>query len=426
MNLAYITFGILALTVLMLITEWVPTWVTGLGISISVIIFGILPVGDVLAQFYSPTMLMILSIFVLGEALFRSGIADNIGKITGEWATSRKNSDNIIIFAVMSAAALLSSVLSNLGVAAAFIPVVLTIAKYTKISRTKLLVALAVSSTMGGMTTLAGSPPNLLMEAALMESEFGGLGFFGLTPVGLPITIIGILFMSFIGIKLVPDRFDENQADDVVEEKAVIKSNKTHQIMSIVLFAVMILAIVFEKQIGIRSGHIGVVLVLILLLTRMLTPKQVWKALNWKMTLFVVGMLVLSSALSASGASTIMADSVLNLIGDNVGERGLIAMVFIFAAILTQFLNNTAQTGMLIPLITPIALGLGMNPVGILVTVCIGSSSAFATSFGTPANAMVTVPGHIKFVDWLKVGLPLIIITFIVTVILVPIVYPAF
>lgn len=427
MNLAYVSFGILAIVILLLITEWIPTWMTGLGISAVVILFGILPAFDVIKVYYSPIVLMVASIFILGEGLFRSGIADGVGMATANWASKRKDSEVIVLLAVMIMAALLSTILSNLGVAAAFTPVVITIARYTKISRTKLLLALAVASTMGGMITLSGSPPNLLVQAALVEAGYEGFGFFGLSFVGLPITILGIIFMATIGIKLVPSRYDEeNDAESEEVKITEKKSNKFQKFLAVFLFFIMIIAIMFERQIGIRSGHIGMVLSAILIATRILTPKQAWKALNWKMTVFIVGMLILSSALTASGGSKILADSVVNFLGNDVGERTLIAILFIFASVLTQFLSNTALAGMLIPLVMPVAIGFGMNPVGAMITIAIAASSAFATSFGTPANLIVTVPGEIKFTDWLKVGIPLVLISLIICVVVIPIVYPAF
>lgn len=425
MNHAIIAFIILAVVILMLVTEWIPNWATSLGICACMILTGILPPLTVLREFYTPTMLMIVSIFILGDGIFRSGVADGVGMATGNWATRQKNGETIIIAVVMLVSAFLSTVLSNLGVAAAFIPVVLTVARYTKISRTKLLMGLAVSSTMGGMITLSGSPPNLLTQAALLNAGYDGFGFFGLVSVGLPITLFGIAYMLLIGMKLVPARYDESEPEEGVEDTKNKKYNRFHQVMSIALFLIMVAAIIFENKTGVKSGYIGIGCCAVLLLTRVLTLGQAWKALNWKMTCFVAGMLVLSSGLNASGASSMIAGGVVALLGGNVGLRVLIAVLYLFSAVLTQFLNNTAQTGMLLPIAMSIAVGMGMNPTAALITICIGSSSAFATAFGTPANAMVTIPGRIKFIDWLKVGIPLVAIGFAVCVVILPMVYPA-
>jgi di/tricarboxylate transporter len=128
--------------------------------------------------------------------------------------------------------------------------------------------------------------------------------------------------------------------------------------------------------------------------------------------------------MSKSGASKLLADSVMSMVGSNPSPIFLTGVLFLLAAVLTQFMSNTGAAGMLIPFGISLASGLGLDPKAVIMAIVIGCNSSFMTPMATPANTMIVGPGNIKFMDWVKVGIPLMIMTFILSLVVLPMAFP--
>ena len=136
-------------------------------------------------------------------------------------------------------------------------------------------------------------------------------------------------------------------------------------------------------------------------------------------------MLSLASAMAKNGAGQLIADFVLNFIGKDASPYVIMSAMFLSAG-LSQFMSNTATAALLAPIGLAISNGLGASPHAILMMIGVAASCAFATPVGTPPNTLVLGPGNLRFMDFVKVGLPLILICYIVSIIIVPIVWPLF
>lgn len=428
MSPAIITIIILVIGVIALLTNKVPMHWIGIFFSASVVIFGILPIKNVLMQFIGDTILMVFGILVLGQCIFEVGLADAIGNAIANWSKTVKNGNIMVAIVMALACAGMSTVLSNLGVAAAFVPLALTIARGTKISRTKIMMLLAMASGFGGMCVQTGSPPNLFANAALEQAGYPSLGFAGFAWVGVPMTIIGILYICFIGMKFVPDRVDENNPGDADgadnAAKDISKTPKWKIYLTVGLYIILILDIIFAKKTGVPAGYVGVACCVIIFATGILgRGKKFVKALNPWLTLFVVGMLNIAAALTRSGAGKMMAEGCITLLGGNTNPIVVLGFFYIVSAVLTQALNNTGLSGIMYPLGLSMAVQAGIDPRAMILTLCMGCSASYATPIGTPANAIVSGPGKLTFRDWLVVGTPIVIILGILCVVICPLVY---
>ena len=139
-----------------------------------------------------------------------------------------------------------------------------------------------------------------------------------------------------------------------------------------------------------------------------------------------VGSLALASALKETGTGDLIANTIVSKLGDNPSPTALMIIIFIICAILTNFMSNTATTALMVPISISISQAIGADPRAVLMATVIGGSMAYATPIGMPANTMVYNIGGYKFNDYVKAGLPLIIVCGIFALILLPIFFPFF
>ncbi|MFC7552992.1 SLC13 family permease [Pseudoroseomonas wenyumeiae] len=154
---------------------------------------GILTVQEALAGFSQPSVVLIAALFVIGEGLVRTGVASRLG----DWIASRTGgSSGRLMTMLMLAVATLGSVMSSTGVVAIFIPIVMRIVMRLRIAPGQIMMPLSFAALISGMMTLVGTPPNLVVNSALLREGYAGFGFFSFTPFGLPILLLGIAYMT--------------------------------------------------------------------------------------------------------------------------------------------------------------------------------------------------------------------------------------
>ncbi|MEX2502534.1 MAG: SLC13 family permease, partial [Trueperaceae bacterium] len=168
---------------------------------------GVLDPAQALAGFAEPITLMIAGLFVVGAGLFQTGVADRLGDVLGRLAGRTPIRLTVV---TMLIAALLSAFLSSTGTVAVLLPVVIGLARRADLAPGKLLMPLAFGSLLGGMLTLIGTPPNLVVADQLHQAGREPFGFFAFTPVGLVMLAIGVTYMATVGRRLLPDGSDDD------------------------------------------------------------------------------------------------------------------------------------------------------------------------------------------------------------------------
>lgn len=155
---------------------------------------GVITVPEALAGFSDPNIVLIAALFVIGEGLVRTGVAQRLGDLLARRAG---RSETRLIFLLMVIVAGIGSFMSSTGVVAIFIPVVLRIARNSKIDPGRLMMPLSVAALISGMMTLVATAPNLVVHAELVRAGHEGFGFFDFTPIGIPILLLAIGYMLF-------------------------------------------------------------------------------------------------------------------------------------------------------------------------------------------------------------------------------------
>ena len=420
MSHAAITLVFLLFAIIMFIWEKLPLGVTSMIVCIGLIITGVLDWKTAFSGFIDSNVILFVAMFIVGGALFETGMANKIGGVVTHFAKSERQ----LIIAIMVIVGLMSGVLSNTGTAAVLIPVVIGIAAKSGYSRSKLLMPLVFAAAMGGNLSLIGAPGNLIAQSAMQEIG-KSFGFFEYTKIGLPILITGILFFALIGYKLLPDT--KPSGDSVYgEQKDYSDVPKWKQWLSLIILILTLIGMIFEEKIGIKLCVVGCIGALLLVVTGVISEKQALKSIDLKTIFLFGGTLSLASALQKSGAGELLANKVISFLGDNPSPYLLTFVVFILCCVLTNFMSNTATTALMVPICLSISEAIGADPSAVLMSCVIGGSCAYATPIGMPANTMVIGAGGYTFKDYAKSGIPLIIVSTIVSMILLPILYPFF
>jgi anion transporter len=381
----------------------------------------VLKPADAFAGFVNSNVLLFMGMFIVGAAFFDTGMAQKVGGLVTRFAKTERQ----LIVAVMVITGLMSGVLSNTGTAAVLIPVIIGISAKSGFARSKLMIPLVLAAAMGGNLSLIGAPGNMIAQSAL-EGLGMKFGFFEYAKVGLPILVIGIIYFALIGYKLLPDHKDAELDKDSVFARHDDYSNVPvwKQYFSLIVLVLTVIAMIFEEQIGIKlyvSAWIGA---LVLVASGVLTEKKAMKSIDMNTILLFVGSLALAKALETSGAGEYIADTIIKTLGTNPSPLILLFVVLLLSSVMTNFMSNTATTALLVPISLSLANAMGADPRAVLMATVIGGSMAYATPIGMPANTMVYGIGGYKFKDYVKVGVPLIIVSLVVSMILLPILFP--
>lgn len=425
MSPAIITLLVLAIVSLFFVTEAIPLAIAAMGGAIALGVMGVIPMNMVFSGLSNSTVVLFAGMFVIGASMFHTGLAQKMGEYV---VRKVGTSENGLMFGTMFIAAAISSVSSNTGTTAALMPVILGICVAAKIPASRQMMPLAFAAGLGGMITLVGTPPNIIAAGALKAAGYEPFGFFEFAWIGIPLTVAGILYMMFIGKHLLPKaQLSTNIViDEEVKQEAIATShdNKKQWITAATLIGVVIVMTLDLKQFPLEIA--AVIGAIICVLAKCLTEKEAYSGIDWVTIFLFAGMMPIATAMEQSGAGKLIADVVISVLGDQPSPLFVTAILFALSGGLTQFMSNTASTALLSPIGISIAKGIGASPQAVLIAIAIAASCAFATPVGTPPNTLVLGPGQYKFIDYVKAGTGLVFICFIVSIIIIPMVWPFF
>ena len=415
-----ITLLFLLFAIVMFMWEKIPLGLTSMIVCVGLVVTGVLEWQTAFAGFIDSNVILFVAMFIVGGALFETGMANKIGGIVTHFAKTERQ----LIVAIMVIVGVMSGFLSNTGTAAILIPVVIGIAAKSGYSRSRLLMPLVFAAAMGGNLTLIGAPGNMIAQSG-MEGIGLKFGFFDYAKVGVPILIVGIIYFAFIGYKFLPNK--EGSDEGIFDEsKDFSHVPKWKQYLSLVILLLTLVGMIFEEQLGIKLCVIGCIGALALMVTGVISEKDALASIDLKTIFLFGGTLSLAAALEQTGTGELIAEKVIGMLGDNPSPYVLTFVIFMLCCVMTNFMSNTATTALMVPIGISIAQGMGADPSAVLMACVIGGSCAYATPIGMPANTMVVTAGGYTFKDYAKAGVPMILVATVVSMILLPIFYPFF
>ncbi len=416
MSESTITILFLIFAIVSFVLEKIPLGLTATIVAIGLNVTGVLDVTTTFKGYVNSNVILCVGMFVVGQALFETGMANKIGGVVTKFARTER----ILIVAIMVIVGVMSGFLSNTGTAAVLIPVVCGIADESGYSRSRLLMPLVFAAALGGNLSIIGAPGNLMGVSALQELGLK-TSFFMYAPIGIPMLIAGIIYFVFIGYHFLPDC----ALGERVEHKNDFSDvPKWKQVVSLVVLILVILAMIFEEQLGIAIHISACIGACVLVLTGVISEKDALKSIDLKVVLLFGGSLALATALDSTGAGLMIADKIVGFLGEKPNPVILLLVIFVVTCLLTNFMSNTATTALMVPIAVSLANSMNADPRAVVIATVIAGSCAYATPIGMPANTMVVGLGGYKFKDYVKSGLPLILVSFVLCMILLPILFP--
>ena len=430
MDPAIITLCVLAVAAFLFVTELIPLAVTAMAACTALGILGVLPSKQVYAGLSNSTVVLFGGMFVIGAAMFKTGLAEAIGL-----AVVKKAGTNEVplMAAIMIVTIILSSVSSNTGTVACLMPVIIGIANAANIPASKELMPLAIAANVGGTITMIGTPPNVIVTGALSAAGLPSFGFFEFALIGVPLSIIVLIYTLTIGRKTIPIKNAGAMDDAAVKaakeeagasDDSAPKSKTKMWISGLILLGVVAAMALNLKTVPLQTAAVtGAILCVV---TGCLKEKEAYAGIDWVTIFLFAGMLSVATAMDKTGAGKLIADTVVSMMGSNPNPIVLCAVLYLISNVLTQFMSNTASAALLAPIGISIAQSIGADPKPVLMSIGIAASMAFATPMATPPNTLVLGPGGFSFNDYVKVGVLLCLITFIASVLIIPIFWPFF
>lgn len=209
-----LVLAILGLAIVLFATERLRVDLIAMLVLLSLILTGLLTVEEAFAGFSNPAVITVWAIYMLSEGLYVTGVADFLGqRILG---VSGNNSARLTVV-IMVAVGVMSAFMNNIGATAVLLPAVVAIGRKINVPASKLLIPLAFGSLLGGVTTLIGTPPNLLVSSVLADAGYEPFALFDYAPMGLIVMVSGITYFALAGRHLLPDR-PARAADDLTAD----------------------------------------------------------------------------------------------------------------------------------------------------------------------------------------------------------------
>ena len=417
---AVLSLVILLVVVVLMLIDKVKIPATTLALTAAVLCcaLGMSSFSEILKNIGSSTAVLIISLSILGAALFHSGLAKKIAsgilKVTGR-------SEKGVILGILLASILLSAISSNTAVVLMMIPLVKCISQELNITLKRTMFPLAIGAGLGGGCTLIGGTSNVSGNQILIDAGLPSMGFWTLGAVGIPVAVISVILIILLRDKLMPK--DEGGYEGEEMDMSVMESSgdKRRMVVTGVITVLAVIAMMISTSALFVVALVGALLVII---TGCVSEKEAFAAVDIKLLILIASFGVISESISNTGGDKLIADAFIKVIGTNASPVVICAALFFVTALLTQFLSNIVAIMMMGPIAINIAGVLGVNPLAMVLTVIIAGNACFATPFGSPYLTIMMPTAGYKFKDFVRMGLPFVIIYWIASVLIIPVVWP--
>ncbi len=426
MDPAFTALIILAVIIILYITEIIPLALTSVAGCIAMVLFGVIEFNEAFGGFSANVVFLVGGMMFVGNALFETGGAELIGN---KVKSMGKSNEKRILLIIMVVCGVLSAFLNNSATTAMFISVIFGMAGGNILFKRRLLMPLAFAANSGGMLTLIGSTPPIIVQGVLTDAGFEPLSFFEFALIGAPIFAFVIFYMLTAGysqLSKVARDYDSKDFDlntegtaATAEEKQVEGKETTRMRLT---FGILGLSIILFATEVIPSHLTSVIGAWLVMVTGCLKFKKAFKNYDWNTIFVLAGSLGIARGIELSGAAELIANNILN-IGFADQPLVIMAIFVIVGMIFTQIVSNTAATAMLAPIGIYLAQGMGVSPYPFMLGLCTLAAAGFTTPVATPPNTMVLLGGY-EFKDYLKIGGVLNLLVLIITILLVPFIWP--
>lgn len=420
MSPAIITLFILVAAIVLFVSDVLPMGLVAFMVPIALFFADIIEVEDIFSSVVNSNVILIIAMCVVGAAFFKTGMAYKTSQLLLKYTKTEKG----LILVVTLVGGVMSGFVSNSGTVAVLLPIVMGIAVSGNMKPIKLLMPLVFGATIGADISIIGSPGNLIAKNTIEEFSKGAMkvSFFEYAKIGVPLLAATAIFLYFFGSKLIPDR---EGGSLTTEEFDYSDIPSWHGKLTLAVLVLTIAGLVASDYVAfLPPMHIiACCAAIVLVLSGVLTQKEAFASFELLTVFMLAFMMPLGAALNKTGAGKMIADAVIALTGDS-GVFIIMASLWVLTWALTQVMSNTAACTLLCPIGWTIAESIGADPRAVVIAIFIASSVAVCTPMAIPANAMIVGPGNVRFKDFVKPGLAVSAVCFVVSMVLLPIFYP--
>lgn len=399
-----ITMLILLFAFIALLSGKLSYGVVGATIISLLIITGVLDVSEALAGFSNTNVAIMLCMMVLSGALMKTSLVEHIVGLVRNVG----HSERALIAGFGLIAAAMSQFMNAFVAVACLLPLITGLCSQLNIKRTKVIYPVMVIALTWIFLFPVGMGASTIAQMNGYLESFGSefrFNMMDMTIGRLPGVILNTLFCIFILPRVCPDKPSVEFRDDLGREVAKSTLSKPREILCYVIAVAMVVLMILAGTIGIQVYTVAIVGASALTLFGILSEKEAFQSINFGMVFFFAAILPLSTALTKTGASDVIADAIITILGGPTNPW-LISTVFVLVCfVATQFLSNTGCVQVFTPLALMVCVQLNMNPVGIMSLVNIGCCASYLTPMANPGIPLTMSAGGYSLKDCIKIGI---------------------
>ena len=421
---------VLVLVVAVLIHGRIRSDVAALTAAAALLVMGVIRPVEVQAAFASPAVIALACLFVIAYAIELSGL---LGLLIRQATRLCARLGAFGLWIVMILCGGASAFLNNTPIVVLAAPVVKDVALSLNLSPKRFLIPLSYITIMGGACTLIGTSTNLLVNDMARNAGQPVFGLFEITPVALIIAAAGGLYLFLFGGRLLAGAEDAapdgptphaQTGDGTMGDLKLFAVDRPFDLKRALVSLIVFVGVILAAALGVApiaaAAFAGAV---VLILLKVISPEEAYAGLRPEVLLLIAGMVVVGLSIEVTG----LAASGSALLIDFIRPFGpLVALAVLYGATLfaTEFLSNAAVAVLITPVAVALAESLGVEPRPFLIAVMMAASAAFATPFGYQTNVLVFQVGQYNYMDFVRVGVPLNLVTWLAGVIAIPIFFP--
>lgn len=409
---------ILIACVILFLTEWIPSALTSVIACLAFAMTGVCTFSEAFSGFSNSTVILVFGMMVIGDAMFASGVAHEIGK----WVVRVVgNSERRFILIGGLTSAVMSMFLANTAVIAMFIAIMNSVSGSNSNMKLKnICLATCMGSMFGGACTLVGSTPQLTVQSILEPQTGLTFSMWDFLPAGALLTVLYLAYVLFIGYPLGKKIWGTGELSvegsatgsvgelDDVNAPPIVSSRKK-QITMVAILALMIVLFITEI---VSNAVTACICASLCVITGCTSEKRVMRNMDWPVLFRLAGCLGIGAGIDASGCGELIAGAFMSVFGADVSPFMLLAGAVFMSIVISNFISNSTAAFIVLPPVLAICSEYGFNPMAFAIGISYSVSLCFATPLANAQTGMTMVAGY-KFNDYFKYNFLLEIVVFL-------------
>ncbi|WP_395670896.1 SLC13 family permease [Phenylobacterium sp.] len=409
--------------------------IVALAGAAALLALGVVRPVEAQGAFASPALIALASLFVIAYALELSGLLDAIIRAAIRLCRRLRTVGVWVVLGLCGGA---SAFLNNTPIVVLAAPVVRDVSTSLNLPPRRFLMPLSYITILGGCCTLIGTSTNLLVNDMAVSAGQPGFSLFDVTPVALVVAAVGVAYLVLVAPHLLrgsgsgaaPTTYAQAVEDaagagdgSVGDPNLFVEARPLdlrRALFSLGVFVTVVAVAALGYAPIAATAFTGAV---VLILTRTISADEAYRGLRPEVLLLIAGMVVVGLSLELSGLAGVATNRLATAMS-GLGPHMALAIFYGVTLILTEILSNATVAVLLTPVAVALAESLGVSPQPFIVAVMIAASAAFATPFGYQTNVLVYEMGRYSYTDFLRVGLPLNLITGAAAVLAIPHFFP--